>query len=331
MSGARATAGTPTGFVGEREGSLDNDRNELPGPAPAITNSPASQDRQRVSQNGQEAARHADDRLVRMPGLSQCGSLRKIDIGFAEWPLKCELNHDYGSGVMHRKYIGSRLGRDSGLYSPAAVAGCGRSLRRGFSLVEMLVVIAIIFVLIGASNVLFRIPVSRAGEPATRMLRGIEMARAKAVASNRSVAIRFEKQAEGSRELVMRYLWARPGQTASKLKELEFRRAERFQDIMISKDVEIPNGKNSSDPTAGSLPVRQLEPGESLVMTPDGQMLHGKESSGNAFPVPSDQLEPVIAIGIQPTIGGRVVDSVRRDVAIVQIQCASGTARVIQP
>jgi hypothetical protein len=193
----------------------------------------------------------------------------------------------------------------------------------------MLVVIAIILILIGASNVLFQAPVSRAGEPATRMVRCIEMARAKAVASNRNVALRFDDPAAGSRELVMRYLWARPGQTAATLKELEFRRAERFQDIVISGDVWIPDDKQASGSTVGAPSARHLEPGESLVMTPDGQILRGTGSTG--FPVAADQLDPAITIGVQPTIAGRVVESVRRDVAIVEIHCASGTARVIQP
>lgn len=230
---------------------------------------------------------------------------------------------------MHRKYIGSRPDCGKGLQSRVAAGGYCRSRMQGFSLVEMLVVIAIIVVLIGASNVLFQSPVSRAGEPANRMVRCIEMARAKAVASNRNVAIRFDEQAAGSRELVMRHLWARPGQTASTLKELEFRRAERFLDIVISGDVVIPEGEDPSFSAGGAPSARHLEPGDSLVMTPDGQILRGTGSSG--FPVVADQLDPAIAIGVQPVIAGRIVKSVRRDVAIVEIQCASGTARVIQP
>lgn len=190
-------------------------------------------------------------------------------------------------------------------------------------------VIAIIMILMGASNVLIRTPMSSAGEPAARMVRCIELARAKAVASNRNVALRFEPQTADSRELVIRFLWARPGQTTFTLKEMEFRRAERFPNIVISKDVVIPDGINRSGGVDGALAARHFEPGESLVMTPDGQILIGTGSSG--FPVSADQLNPIINLGVQPTIAGRVVDSGRRDVAIVQIQCASGTARVIQP
>jgi prepilin-type N-terminal cleavage/methylation domain-containing protein len=231
--------------------------------------------------------------------------------------------------MIHRKYIGLRLECGGWPHSRVAVAVGRQPLRRGFSLVEMLVVIAIIVILMGASNVLIRTPMSSAGEPASRMVRCIEMARAKAVASNRNVALRFDPQTSDNREMVIRFLWARPGQTAFTLKEMEFRRAERFPNIVISKDVVIPDGMDGSGGTGGVLPARHLEPGESLVMTPDGQILLGTGSSG--FPVSSDQLEPIINLGVQPTIAGRVLTSARRDVAIVQIQCASGTARVIQP
>ena len=213
----------------------------------------------------------------------------------------------------------------------------GRTLRslcmagkNGFSLVEMLVVLAIITLLMAASNVLIRSPRSKAGEPAARLARCIEFARAQAVAGNRKVAVRFDPQPSGERELVMRFLRSRPGEATDE-EIREFRRPERFQDIRISKEVVIASASNGKGQSAADShqDSHALGEEESLVITPDGQVLLGK--GGKGFPEAADQLEKVIRLGVQPTVGGRVVPALKRDVAIVQIQCASGTSRVIQP
>jgi prepilin-type N-terminal cleavage/methylation domain-containing protein len=204
----------------------------------------------------------------------------------------------------------------------------GRGWRGGFSLVEMLTVMAIISLLMAASNVLFRSPGSRAVEPAVRMARCIELARAQAVANNRSVAIRFDAQVVGSREWVLRFLENRPGRSADQIKE--FRRPERFQDIVIAKDIVIAPRRGQADlPAPEPSAMHDLAPAESLVINSDGQVLPGTGTTG--FPVAAEQLVPIIQLGVQPTRAGKVVAADKRDVAIIQIQCATGTARVLQP
>jgi len=204
----------------------------------------------------------------------------------------------------------------------------GSGCRGGFSLVEMLAVMTIIMLLMAASNVLFRSPGSRANEPAARMARCLDLARAQAVANNRSVAILFDKQEEGSRELVMRFVENRPGKKGTSTQE--FRRPERFQDIMIAKDIVIaPRRGQSAVPATQTQEAHPLVPGESLVINSDGQVLVGTGESG--FPVAADQLVPLIQLGIQPTRGGKVSATAKQDVAIVQVQCAAGSSRVIQP
>ena len=198
----------------------------------------------------------------------------------------------------------------------------------GFTLVEMLVVMTIIMLLMAASSVLFRMPGSRANEPAARMSRCIDLARAQAVANNRSVAIRFDKQEVGSRELVMRFLENRPGKNGATTKE--FRRPERFEDIVIAKDLVIePRSGQTEVPAAEKQETHPLAAGESLVINSDGQVLLGTGESG--FPEVADQLVPLIQLGVQPTRGGKVVAAAKKDIAIVQVQCASGSSRVIQP
>jgi prepilin-type N-terminal cleavage/methylation domain-containing protein len=191
----------------------------------------------------------------------------------------------------------------------------------GFSLLELLVVMTIISLLMAASGALFRASGSRSVEPAARMARGIELARAQAVAYNRNVAIRFERIDGDTHELVMRFLWSRPGQAADQVKE--FRRPERFPEMVISPDIA------RSRQVAETLPSHELAPNEALVINADGQVLLGSGSTG--FPEAADELVPSIRLGVQPTRGGRVVAAGRRDVAIVQVQCASGTARVVAP
>jgi len=197
---------------------------------------------------------------------------------------------------------------------------------RGFSLIELLTVIAIMSVLLAlGAGALFRSAGSRTSEPALRMARCIELVRAQAVASNRSVAIRFEPPALGSSELVMRFQEYWPGLTAGQT--LEFRPPERFREITIAPGVVIPPRAGQSPPTSAAM--HDLAPGEMLVINTDGQVLLGTGTTG--FPTAAGQLVPTIQLGIRPTRGGQVMAAEQADVAIVQIQCATGTARVIQP
>ncbi len=202
-------------------------------------------------------------------------------------------------------------------------AAFDRAVGGGFSLVEMLIVIAIMTVLMGASNVLFHSPISKAAEPAARLARCIEMARAQAIATNRNVALRFDEPEADKRELVLRFLWSRPGETVAAGTKQEYRRPERFPDMIITKSSSL-QGLSAGLPAA-----HDLADGESLVLTTDGQVLLGTGTTG--FPVVADELQPLIHLGVQPTIAGKVVAAAASDVAIVQVQCASGTARVMQP
>ena len=189
----------------------------------------------------------------------------------------------------------------------------------GFALVELLAVMAIIALLMAASSALFRATGSRAGEPAARLARCIELARAQAVANNQRVAIRFVRNDSG--ELVMRFLRSRVGQAAAQLKD--FRRPERFADVVIAPGLACPR-QASDAPESHALASE-----ESLVITADGQVLLG--SGTNGFPAAAAQMVPAIHLGVQPTRRGQVAAADRRDVAIVQIQCATGTARVLLP
>jgi hypothetical protein len=184
--------------------------------------------------------------------------------------------------------------------------------------VELLTVMVIVMVLMAITNSLISGTGSRSIEPAARIARGIEFARAQAVARNRSVAVRFDWI--DNRELAMRFLWTRPGQSADQVAEL--RRPERLLDVVISPRL-APR-----EPGADSrLPAHHLATDESLVVRPDGQVYVGTGNRG--FPVATDELRPIIYVGVQPTRNGKVVPAEKRDVAVVQVQCATGTARIM--
>jgi len=205
-----------------------------------------------------------------------------------------------------------------------APAGLRRSgMPRGFSLVELLTVMAIVSLLMAAANGLLGSTGSRSAEPAARIARGIEFARAQAVAKNRSVAIRFDWI--DNRELAMRFLWSRPGQSSGQVAEL--RRSERLRDLLISPSLETRN--QAAGTSSGSPPSHHLAASESLVISADGQVFVGTRNRG--FPVASDKLLPVIYVGVQPTRNGKVMPADKHDVAVVQVQCATGTARVMPP
>lgn len=192
-------------------------------------------------------------------------------------------------------------------------------MRLGFSLVELLTVIVIASLLMAATSGLLGSTGSRATEPAARIARGIEFARAQAVTRNRRVAIRFDWI--DNRELAMRFLWMRPGPSPDQVAEL--RRPELLQNILITPNLAPRN------PLPTTLPSHHLAANESLVVTPDGQVFVGTGSNG--FPVAADALQPVIYVGVQPTRDGKVVPSQKHDIAIVEVQCATGTARLMPP
>lgn len=186
---------------------------------------------------------------------------------------------------------------------------------------------AIMMILLQASTVLFRSGVSKSAEPAAHISRSIALARATAVALNSKVIMRFGQQAPGSKsELVLRFYRIRSGLTADKDLE-EFRRAERFPNIVLAKISGLEN--TSGEGTPPDEDSTFLVAGESLVFTADGQVMRGTGETG--VPTTSEQLANGISIGIQPTVAGNVVKSVEKDVAVVRIQCASGTSRVIYP
>lgn len=184
---------------------------------------------------------------------------------------------------------------------------------------ELLVVIAIISMLMVAASSLLRSTGSKSGEPAARIARAIEMARAQAVAGGRNIALRFDHQT-GQRDSILRFIQVRPDGTGELM---ETRRGEVFRDIIVSPTVE-PAGLPQA-PEGAHL----LADGEALVFNADGQVFVGTGDTG--FPVAAGQLAPVIHIGVQPTRGGKVLEALRHDVAVVQVQGATGTARVLQP
>lgn len=215
---------------------------------------------------------------------------------------------------MHRAYT-SLVGHDRR-------RGRRRRELRGFSLVELLAVMTIAAILMGVAVRSIRPPVSRAGMAASQLLRGLDLARATAMAGNRTVWVHLAPDPSAPENLVVRFHRSRDGSGAPAAMG-EFRRPERFDNLAVSN--EVPDFVERPHPNGA---VR-LEAGAWVVFQADGQAYPG--ATQDDFPAASATLAPVIEIGLQATNRGTVTKATGRDAAVVHLHGATGASQVFEP
>jgi prepilin-type N-terminal cleavage/methylation domain-containing protein len=191
----------------------------------------------------------------------------------------------------------------------------------GFSLLEMLVVVAIIVLLLGISGTALMQRGSRSVPAGATLGSSLDLARSRAVALNRTVWVTIAPDPEHPEDLELRFFREdRPG--ADDRPVSEFRRPVKLEQMILKSDLP-PFGDRRR--VAAKVPLTQ---GATVTFRPTGEA-HLSGGTGG-FPEVPDTVEGLLEIGIQATRGepGRPVE---KDFAAVQLSGLSGQSIVHAP
>ena len=206
--------------------------------------------------------------------------------------------------------------------SENAISGQVKSLGRGpagpggFTLVEMLAVLAIIAILMSLAVGAMRAPVSRSGLAANQISGALGYARSFAVARNRTVWVRLAVPDDEPNDLELLFYFSANGSGAQDSIE-QFRRRTVIEDLTISNTLD-EFGDRPEAPLEARLDTEGF-----ILFSPAGEA-HLAQGTGDGFPSPDAQLRRTIELGIQPTRAGRVVGNLQTEISALHIQGSSG-------
>lgn len=204
---------------------------------------------------------------------------------------------------MNCKYIANSRGVRSG--------GVGR----GFSLVEMLVVVMIMVIILGLVGRSFTTVGTRTVTAAERLASSIGLAGSHATARNRLVWVKINNKSDGSGSTELRFYQSNDGTNASG-SVVEFRRPVVLEMTQVREDL-AAFANRPQVPTED-----RLKAGGALIITPAGEVYMANDVGAN-YPMPSGSLKMITEIGLQGVHGrtGRLIES---DLAAVQVRGISG-------
>jgi prepilin-type N-terminal cleavage/methylation domain-containing protein len=196
-----------------------------------------------------------------------------------------------------------------------------RRLSGGFSLIELLAVIAIIVTLLTLAGSMLWQGRSRSAPAGTTLASSIDLARSESVARNRTVWLRIAPDRKAPEHLELRFFRDDP-QAAAGDGPVEFRRPVRLEQMMIQ-----PALPDFGDRPEVDMPVT-LTDGGTLLIRPGGEIRLLPETEG--FPESPASLVGRLEIGLQANRGGRD-HPVKGDVVALQIQGLSGVPVLYKP
>lgn len=197
-------------------------------------------------------------------------------------------------------------------YIAKPLAGSGRGKKRGFTMVEILVVVAIMVILLSLVGRSFSTAGMRTISGAERLSSSIGVATSFATARNRMVWVKIQAAGDGSGNSEVKFYHSTDGTNAN---PLEFRRTVMLEMVQVKEDL----GTFSDRPLVGT--EDRMKAGGTLIIKPSGEIYMVNDASG--FPLPTGSLKMISEIGLQG-VHGRTGKPVAGDVAAVHVRGLSG-------
>lgn len=209
----------------------------------------------------------------------------------------------------------------NGTHIPRFAARTTRKRHRGFSLIELLVVISIMVMLLSLAGTTLTSPASRSQESAERLASAVSLAVAHAAARNRLVWMTISPQEEAPSDLDIRFFHSLDG-TNRPDSVKEFRRAMVLENMRITADLPDFGKRPRTERTD-----RMRDEGI-LVIKPTGEVFMMDEETGH--PMPEGGLRMISEIGLQALRGRSGIPN-PKDLAAVQLRGISAHALVYTP